>query len=600
MKKKLLMFAFILLFTLLNKAIAQKEINISQADARFTLSAKRSSGFGAEEYKFYVQNNTSQEYTMEIKVTLNLSCVGDKSFILGYNRIVYLKPNGKFDAFNDDYVHIYNYNVEKDKNCLIKEGDKVTLFRGISYTITNVKNLTQEKAAAEKKKLDDQAKADADKKKKEADAKTKADEEKKKKEADAKAKADADAKADLEKKKKEADADKKKKEADSKAKATTQATATASTGTTKKQQATTTSSDSKTSTSSTKSNATATKADEAEKKAAAKQKEQEAIERAQKEEEDKKKAEQDLLNKKQADYDKWKTDAKNQQSVNDAASATAFGTVLFVLGEWIYNDKMGEYDPAFSFKRSSNKVQFGLGIDFGYSLSTFPMLFESNISTMSGGVSSTKKEVQAKNPFIINFEPSVRMGVENNNFGGFAYAGVKLGASPIFDGSNLSLQYGVRAYAGIKWVKAYVDYGMGSRAFSKSSTDPEENGSGKSNSSFNKLEYGVRFTVHPVDDLRRSHIYLGMISEKLKLEKPNNFVDPVSGTLNTLGETPTITGYSIQWNKEHTFKLYANVYPEFIYTGEINTGSGALSSEFKSTKTGTFFEFGFVRSINWW
>ncbi len=577
--KKTSILAFILLLTIFNNLTAQKQINISQADARFTLSATRSY-FVTDKYIFKVQNNTSDEYSIIVTITLDLACMGKKVFTLGLGtNSVYLPPNSIWgNKMTDDNFHEFDYNGDNKKNCIIKESNDVTYFKGMTYTITNIKNLTQEKAALKKNKLDDKAKADADKMKKEANAKAKA-------EADAKLKADAD---------------RKKKEADAKTKVTTQVTATTSSGATKKQGTTTSSSDGKTSTSSTQSTTSTTKADEAEKKAAAKQKEQEAIARAQQEDENKKQAEQDLLNKKQADYDKWKTDAKNQQSVNDAASATAFGMVLFVLGEWIYNDKMGEYDPAFSYKRASNKVQLGVGIDFGYSLSSFPMLFESNMSTMSGGVLRTKKEVQAKNPFVVNFEPSVRIAVENNNFGGFGYFAAKLGASPIFDGSNLSLQYGARAYAGIKWVKAYVDYGMGSRSFSKSSTDPEENGSGKSNTGFTKLEYGVRFTTHPVDDLRRSHIYLGIISEKLKLEKPSNLVDPTSGTLQNLSESPTITGYSIQWNKEHTFKLYANIYPEFIYTGEINSGSGALSSDFKSTKTGTFFEFGFVRSINWW
>ncbi len=316
--------------------------------------------------------------------------------------------------------------------------------------------------------------------------------------------------------------------------------------------------------------------------------------------EDEARIEQEKLRQKQADYDKWKAEAGKQQAMTDAAEAGLVGILLFTFGEWIYNDKMGKVDPSFSFLRTKKDAQFGAGIDYGYSLSSYPLLFASNKSSMSGGVLTNEREVQAKNPFVVNFEPSFKMGAENNKYGGFGYATVKLGISPIFDASNFSFQFGGRIYGGINWAKFYIDYGRGSRKFTKSIKDVEENGSGKSKTSISKFEYGVRFTASPKDDLRRSHIYFGIISEKNKQEKNNGVVNPKTGTLAFTFLIPKNSGFSIQWNKEHTFKVYTNIYPKFVFAGAIDATSGELATSFKTTPAGTFFEFGFVRAVNWW
>jgi hypothetical protein len=595
MNKKIILLSILFYYSLCN-LMAQKSINISQFNPKFTISATRNSGFGQETYRFFVQNNTSDEYSMKITVTINLNCREDATFLLGYNRIVYLKPNGKFDATNDDNYHKYNYDTEKDKNCLKWEdgGKSVTLFNGISYEVTELRNLTQEKAAAAKKKQDDelarQQKIAEDKRKRDEEvaqkaAAAKANEEKRKQEL---SKKEAENKAKQEAQKKET-------ESKAKQEATKKGTEKSKSSNTK----TTENNSSKNSASSARSSEN-TSAKQAEQKQAEAERRNEEARQAKEAEEKRKREEQELLTKKQADYDKWKSDAQSAQNASDAASITAVGTIMFLLGEWIYNDNMGEYDPAFSFKRASNKTQFGIGIDFGYSLNSMPILFQSNSSTVSGGIGSTKKEIQPSNPFNVNFEAGVRMGAENNNFGGFGYFNGKVGVSPTLNGSNSSIQYGFRAYAGAKGIKAYVDYGMGSRNFSNSSSDVEENGEGKLSSNFNKLEYGIRITSHPNDDLRRSHFYLGIISEISKYESPNGFIDPIAGVLKKTTETAAISGFSFHWNKEHTFKFYANFYPEFVYAGEVNSGSGAISSDFKTSPTGTFFEIGFLRSLNWW
>ena len=114
----------------------RKSLTISQFDSRFTISAERYwSGLGgSEQYYFYVQNNTSDEYRLEIDITLNLACVGNKSFRLGVNRVVELKPNDRFTP-KSDWVHIYTSGSDNFKNCRLADDNSFTLLQGVSYQV---------------------------------------------------------------------------------------------------------------------------------------------------------------------------------------------------------------------------------------------------------------------------------------------------------------------------------------------------------------------------------------------------------------------------------------------------------------------------------
>ena len=134
-----------------NEVAAQRRsINVSQIDSRFTLKVERyfSKLGGSEEYYYYVQNNTSQEYKIVVNITLELACVGTKNYKLGYNKIVYLKPNATFTP-KDDWVHILTSGADNFKNCRLVDGDSYTLYKGLSYTITDVVNVTEQKNTTE-------------------------------------------------------------------------------------------------------------------------------------------------------------------------------------------------------------------------------------------------------------------------------------------------------------------------------------------------------------------------------------------------------------------------------------------------------------------
>lgn len=191
-----------------------KTVFVNQVDPRFTLSVERLwLTQGKEEYWFYVQNNTSQEYKLTINITLDLACVGTKSFDLGIDawrsetktngRMVYLEPNGRFGPKND-YFHYWYGGVDNGKACRLKDDDSYTLFKGIQFNISSVINVTEQKALDDKKKKDadafKQQQLEKEKKDREATAKAAADKlEKEKKDRETTAKAAADKKAYAEK-----------------------------------------------------------------------------------------------------------------------------------------------------------------------------------------------------------------------------------------------------------------------------------------------------------------------------------------------------------------------------------------------------------------
>ncbi len=130
-------------------------VPVKQLDPRFNFSAEKYwSGLSdSEAFYFYVQNNTSQEYKIVIEVNLDLNCAGNKTFKLGFNKYVYLKPNGTFSP-SEDWVHDYmiTFDREKQKACLIQEGNHKTLLNSLTWTLSGIENLTEKKAETEQAK----------------------------------------------------------------------------------------------------------------------------------------------------------------------------------------------------------------------------------------------------------------------------------------------------------------------------------------------------------------------------------------------------------------------------------------------------------------
>ncbi len=140
--------AFCLLFVLGGQSAQaeRKQVSIRQADSRFTLTIEKywSKLGGSEEYFFTLQNNTSEEYELVVDVDLDLACVGGKSFTLGVNRKVQLKPYGTFTP-KGDWSHIITSGADNFRDCRLKDGDTYTLLQGVKYTYRSIKILSQTK-----------------------------------------------------------------------------------------------------------------------------------------------------------------------------------------------------------------------------------------------------------------------------------------------------------------------------------------------------------------------------------------------------------------------------------------------------------------------
>jgi hypothetical protein len=567
-----------ILFCSFSLSAQRKNVAVSQVDPRFTVSVERywSSLGGSEEYYFYVQNNTGDEYSMVMNVRLDLACVGTKNFTIGVNKVVWLKPNGRFTP-ESDWVHIYTSGADNFKSCRLADGKSFTLLQGISYTLSNITNVTAQKAADEKKKAE--AKLAAEKK---------AGEEKKQREEKiaAEKKATEEKKLAEEQKQKEAKAEQEKKQKEAETKTA---------GTTVRKEDGPVESNA-TSSSTTSSSGTASSTSKAEEEYNAK------VE-AQKQEQARLKAEQEARDQRQNEYNTWKQNANEERRQAEATAATASVSLLLIVGTWIYNDKMGRVNPDFVYNKPENKgkLRLNASIEWGYSATYAPLIFASDKTTMINGSYISSKSLEKVQLFTLNLDVNLKIGAEHDNYGGYVFLAPKAGFSPIFDGYQLSpLVYGGRVFGGAKWVKAYGEYTGGSRVFSKTDNDPEESGKGKTDMKFQKLEYGVRFTTKEDADYRRSHISLGMIMERLIPGGLGAYSDPETSSLIDNQKSPWIQGYAFQWKKDHNFNFYVNYYPEYIFGGDISYNNGSPSSEFRNTKTGTFVEVGFIRSVDFW
>lgn len=147
MKVKIMLFIIICFYSnsYSQRNSLRKQVGVQQLDSRFTFSIEKYwSGIADEEsYYIYVTNNTADEYMLEIEFDLTLNCYDVKPRKLGVNGKVYLKPYAE-QKYEGHYM--ITSDREKQKSCLIAEGDTYTLYRSHTWQILSKINLTQQKA----------------------------------------------------------------------------------------------------------------------------------------------------------------------------------------------------------------------------------------------------------------------------------------------------------------------------------------------------------------------------------------------------------------------------------------------------------------------
>ena len=290
---------------------------------------------------------------------------------------------------------------------------------------------------------------------------------------------------------------------------------------------------------------------------------------------------------------------ESQRKENNAIAASAAASsasVLYLVGGIIY-DKMGL--PAKDLYTGNN---FHVNFDIGYGFSVFPI---ANNSVKTGiDFNGNNTETTNNDPstaLTIDLRLALKFGYEMEYGGGNIFGRFEPGFSPVFTDFNTSYGYGIELFGGHKNFKLYGKYESGANSFSTSNwLDPEEIGEGgKSSTAYQQIRTGLKFSYYRnYRTAKRDHLIIGIMENYFDENSASIFgirKDPDKPILNLLS-TPSkadlnpyiATGYFFEWKRDHTHRLYVEMFPNYPITGEI----GGHSNE-----GGFFIQVGFSRSI---
>ncbi|GEM_PF-3289490 len=292
---------------------------------------------------------------------------------------------------------------------------------------------------------------------------------------------------------------------------------------------------------------------------------------------------------------------RNQQIA--AAGALAGIGALAIFGKLIYG-KMGYFKPGNAYK--PGEVQFKASFQFGYSQLVQPMWFNS-VYTNSFGTNTGLKYTYAW-PTCFGF--GMDIGLEHDYVGGEAYGGIRGGSSIFVTNYMWDINYGLRAYAGLPYLKGFFELGYGERQIWMNDwVTFEQSGEGFSDMLWENVKYGLRISW---GDYVRQHITAGVIYEAAGvysgriqiMENLNPAHDPNVGYGNSgrpkIGEVYSskfLEGYFFEWKKDHSFNFFLQVFPNYPFTGSSHRGGSAEAAE-ANIDGGVFVNVGFVRSVD--
>jgi|GEM_PF-2509566 len=329
-------------------------------------------------------------------------------------------------------------------------------------------------------------------------------------------------------------------------------------------------------------------------------------EKRRREEAEKAEKERRLRNQKKVEDHNRKVREQTQRNVETAgALATSSASAIVMLGTIIYKG-MGRVLA----KDTYYGNQMYGGINFGYSASSIPIRFNSERTTLvhnfSTGNNSYKdiEEDRDSRASTFNMDVSPFLGYEHKYGGGEAFLRIKPGMSLIFDAFNMSYNYGGKVYAGIQNFKLFYEYSRGTMDFSKFDwITSDEYGEGTTCFKYYRQNWGVRISfVKNAYKYERHHIQLGFLYDNIieGVESEDGNFNSVYYNLDVEkmynpNKYFRIKGYSFEWVKEHTYKLYLRYYGNYPITG---FNKAKISEEFQERKNGSpFIEIGFIRQI---
>lgn len=287
--------------------------------------------------------------------------------------------------------------------------------------------------------------------------------------------------------------------------------------------------------------------------------------------------------------------ASQRQDVATAMGASS--AILLVQIATIMYDGMGNHKGSDTYLGN----QFYLGTNFGYS--TTASTVSSISETVNFNAPSTTSSELAH--FVnINIDWDLFMGYEADNYGAEMEVGVRPGFFPLFTSFNLSSQIKWKAYGGLPYFKGYFDYQYGTRRWYIEQWISDVSSEASVLYNYDRFGLGIRGTfLNDGRNYSRSHLSVGFVWDRARQAiKPSS--REISTSVNFKEESraderarerkgflsPFYTGVSIEWNKEHSFKLYARYFNSYPFIGP--------SAQAPERESGSYlFEFGFIRQI---
>ena len=320
-------------------------------------------------------------------------------------------------------------------------------------------------------------------------------------------------------------------------------------------------------------------------------------------------AEQVANQARQNEYDAWKSKAIQERANYDAAATASTAGILLILGGFIYKNMGRVPDPILVFEPAIKKKarpRFFFNGQLGFSYSSVPFLYESKITSMSGGKTTTKYSYKGYDGSFVNLGGSLNVGFTSNYYSLYGSFGLIGGIVPNFKGSFLGNHYGGGIDIGTKPIKAYARYKKNDASdYNLKSDNLEEENSIQTKLKSVEYEAGIKFTFggKASSNYKRSHVYLGLLQKELILENGlygfEAIYFPTQGIINTRGSV-TIKGYNFEFRKDHSSDFFIRYFPEHNYYGDVgsfNSANGSLPAKLEHP-TNSYIEIGFYCCID--
>ncbi|QCK15287.1 hypothetical protein [Mangrovivirga cuniculi] len=290
--------------------------------------------------------------------------------------------------------------------------------------------------------------------------------------------------------------------------------------------------------------------------------------------------------------------AQNDRNLQTASAmgASSMG-VLYLFGSMIYQG-MGNIKP----KNMYTGANIYNGIELGYTATGTPFLFDSHRSTMDYSTGNYVDKYATKADYAININLRFRykLGFETDFIAAYGLVGGEAGFSPLFETFNYNYLYGGRGLVGLKVLRGFVEYTLGSKTITANGwLNSEELGKGKTNFEYEEYKYGVMFSWYGGKNKpARNHIAIGLIEQRYTELGEDVVVRNLSETDDTQRQffDDSYLGYLFEWKHDHHGMLTLEVFPKYPYSG-VKTSSYDSGHDFDSE---FYINFGYVRTFDWW